>query len=56
MKYIYFISRSCRLHRKMKMSFYEDKTAEILTKIKGVKCLIVSTALKKDQKKYLKKK
>ena len=57
MKYIYFISRSCRLHRKMKMSFYEDKTAEILSKIKGVKCLIVSTALKKDQKKkYLKKK
>lgn len=56
MKYIYFISRSCRLHRKMKMSFYEDKTAEILSKIKGVKCLIVSTALKKDQKKILKKK
>ena len=56
MKYIYFISRSCRLHRKMKMSFYEDKTAEILSKIKGVKCLIISTALKKNQKIIFKKK
>ncbi len=56
MKYIYFISRSCRLHRKMKMSFYEDKTAEILSKINGVKCLIISTALKKDQKTIFKKK
>ena len=56
MKYIYFISRSCRLHRKMKMSFYEDKTAEILSKIKGVKCLIISTALKKSQKITFKKK
>ena len=53
MKYIFFISRSCRLHRKMKMSFYEDKSAEILSKIQGVKCLILSTALKKSQKKNL---
>ena len=56
MKYIFFISRSCRLHRKMKMSFYEDKSAEILSKIQGVKCLILSTALKKSQKKIYKKK
>ena len=56
MKYIFFISRSCRLHRKMKMSFYEDKTAEILSKLSGVKCLILSTALKKNQKKIYKKK
>ena len=38
------------------MSFYEDKTAEILSKIKGIKCLILSTALKKNQKKINKKK
>ena len=56
MKYIYFISRACRLHRKMKMSFYEDKTAEILSQIKGVKCLIVSTALNVNQKKIISKK
>jgi len=40
----------------MKMSFYEDKTAEILSQIKGVKCLIVSTALNVNQKKIISKK
>ena len=34
------------------MSFYEDKSAEILSKIQGVKCLILSTALKKVKKIY----
>ena len=56
MKNIFFVSRSCRLHRKMKMSFYEDKTAEILSENKNVKCFIISTALHKNQKNIIKKK
>ena len=56
MKNIFFVSRSCRLHRKMKMSFYEDKTAEILSEDKNIKCFVISTALHKNQKKIIKKK
>ena len=56
MKNIFFVSRSCRLHRKMKMSFYEDKTAEILSESKNIKCFIISTALNKNQKNIIKKK
>ncbi len=40
----------------MKMSFYEDKTAEILSENKNVKCFIISTALHKNQKNIIKKK
>lgn len=40
----------------MNMSFYEDKTAEILSKIDNVKCSIISTAIYKNQKKIIHKK
>lgn len=40
----------------MKMSFYEDKTAEILSKVNGIKCFVVSTALTEGQKEIIKKK
>ena len=39
----------------MKMSFYEDKTAEILSKVNGIKCFVVSTALTEGQKEIIKK-